>query len=1093
MKKNKLFIVATAGLVATTTVSGVGITTQAATTSFSDVKEKSSHYPAIMDLAQRGIIQGYPDGTFKPNEVVTYAQVAKIIAGVIGVEGTSEELLQLIGVTESPNQPVPRYSMATIIAQALQLPTTEKAVPFTDVASEYQAAVAALFTNGITAGTSATTFSGERYVTRGQLATFVVRAERVVQAAPTIIGATLMVKDIQNNQLITDEQQWSIDAKARAILNAKNATALAGAQLDVIIEDGKIVEVLAIDLKTSGQSEAYAVLDGGGTSVGNIIVNADFIELKNMKIVADLRVAGKTSNVALDKVDVVGQIFLQEAEVPKTASLTKVATNLSTDGVNLHLRSGQVSSIITQGKARVHSNISIPYIQVFGPALELQVPNVGLVDMHSWMYPEQLLGGTASIDNLSVATPHVVKSMLDNLRKIQEENAAFIKKLADTNVFVPTEQELRNQLEKVIASIMQDKEKSNQLTQEQLRILREQSLAKLPDFSKNLPEELNKIYGPQISNLLQQQLLQERQQQQRLQELERQKKMQEQQRLMQQIQEQARLLQQSAQQQISQINLQGSLQINNVLLPSDANTGLKLDEGIKIGNITTNLTKEQLLQRLTARLGQIATLTLANGQQSPFNSTPPTNSNTGGGGSGGGNTGGTTPTPTPPKLEVASLETMIQKAKDRRVKIEALQEYEPILESGDAISYTKKWMPKSVVDALDKAIADAEKMLTEAKESKVADVRVASLADAKIQLAVTQPDITQMVAKLESLIALKAVEGLKEKKWLYDTLNGKEISGQDIPPADIPDEGFPPPGTEFIPGSGIVMPEGISKEEVRVLMAISPFIVESLEVPPSNPQELLSILVALLSEMGKTEDTIRITDTQILMPLFEGLSYTDPATQQSVTFVEALKAEIAIKATQIEITGIAYTATGMTLTYTSSDMNPVMLYGKTVDLVFGNGQERKSVEITGTTDNEIFLEFEMQPDDHPSLESITLQGYQFNGLPISAQSPEVTQIAVTGAILLPNLIEPSALPNELHLLTNTSNLDALDGVNLDLDFGEGTIATGTVLPHIEGQPILRVQITLTSLPTLLHAVTAEGYQFNLPISSLPIIAPPPHI
>ncbi|MCT6924399.1 S-layer homology domain-containing protein [Metasolibacillus sp.] len=1090
MKKNKLFIVATAGLVATTTVSGVGITTQAATTSFSDVKEKSSHYPAIMDLAQRGIIQGYPDGTFKPNEVVTYAQVAKIIAGVIGVEGTSEELLQLIGVTESPNQPVTRYSMATIIAQALQLPTTEKAVPFTDVASEYQAAVAALFTNGITAGTSATTFSGERYVTRGQLATFVVRAERMVQAVPTIIGATLMVKDVQNNQLITDEQQWSIDAKARAILNAKNAEALAGAQLDVIIEDGKIVEVLAIDLKTSGQSEAYAVLDGGGTSVGNIIVNADFIELKNMKIVADLRVAGKTSNIALDKVDVVGQIFLQEAEVPKTASLTKVATNFYTDGVRLYVRNGQVSSITTQGQAQINSDVVIPYIQVLGPALEVNAPNVGLVEMHSWMHPQQILSGMSTIDILSAASPDVVSGMLDNLRKIQKENEEFIKKLAGTNAFAPTEQELRIQLESVIAAIVREAEQKNHLTQEQIKVLLEQSAAKSLDFSKNLSEELNKIYGPQLGSMLQRQLVQEHQQQQRLQELERQKKIQEQQRLMQQIQEQARLLQQSAQQQqqISQINLQGSLQINNALLPSDANTGLTLSEGIKIGNITTNLTKEQLLQRLTARSGQIGTLTLANGQQSPFNSTPPTNSNTGGGSSGGGNTGGTTPTP--PKLEVASLEAMIQKAKDRRVKIEALQEYEPILESGDAISYTKKWMPQSVVDALDKAIADAEKMLTEAKGTKVANVRVASLADAKIQLAVTQPDITQMVAKLESLIALKAVEGLKEKKWLYDTLNGKEISGQSIPPANIPDGMFPPAGTEIIPGSGIVIPEGISKEEVRVLMAINPFIAENPGVPSSNPLEFVHILGALLNEMGKTEDTIRITDTQILMPLFEGLSDTDPATQQSVTFVEALKAEITIKATQVEITGMTYTTTGMTLTYTSSDINPDMLYGKTVDLEFGNGQKRTDIEITDVSNNEIFLEFEMHPDDRSSLESITLQGYQFNGLPINAQSPEVTQITVTGAILLPNLIEPSALPNELHLLTNTSNLDALDGVNLDLDFGEGTIATGTVLPHIEGQPILRVQITLTSLPTLLHAVTVDGYQFNLAISSLPIIAPP---
>ncbi|WPK13140.1 S-layer homology domain-containing protein [Lysinibacillus louembei] len=1071
MNKNKLFIVATAGLVAASTVAG--ITTQAAPASFSDVKEKSSHYPAIMDLAQRGIIQGYPDGTFKPNEVVTYAQVAKIVAGVVGIEGTSEELLQLIGITESPNQPVTRYSMATIIAQALQLPTAEKAVPFTDVASQYQAAVAALFTNGITAGTSATTFSGERYVTRGQLATFIVRAERVMQAAPTIIGATLMVKDIQNNQLITDEQQWSIDTKAKAILNAKNAPALAGAQLDVIIEDGKIIEVLAIDLNTPGQSEAYAVLDGGGTSVGNIVVNADFIELKNMKIVADLRVVGKTSNVALDKVNVVGQIFLQEAEVPKTASLTKVATNFYTDGVRLYVRNGQVSSITTQGQAQINSDVVIPYIQVLGPALEVNAPNVGLVEMHSWMHPQQILSGMSTIDILSAASPDVVSGMLDNLRKIQKENEEFIKKLAGTNAFAPTEQELRIQLESVIAAIVREAEQKNHLTQEQIKVLLEQSAAKSLDFSKNLSEELNKIYGPQLGSMLQRQLVQEHQQQQRLQELERQKKIQEQQRLVEQIQEQARLLQQSAQQQISQINLQGSLQINNALLPFAANTGLTLDEGVNIRNVTTNLTAEQQRQRLIARQGQIKAI---NGQQSP-SSSPSTNSSSGSTGS------GDSTTPPPPKLETANLETMIQKAQERRTAIDAAAATEPIAANGDAIPYTQKWMPQSVVAALDTAIADAEKMLANAKGNQ----RIASLANVKLQLAVTQPEITQMVEKLENLMRIQAIEGLKEKKWIYEALHGKEISAERIPPADILDGILPPPGTDIFPNIGvdvsIVMPEGISEEEFRVLITVLSFLDEHSEI---DPQESILIIKVLLNEMSKTEDTIRITDTQILVPLFEGLSYTDPTTQQSVTLVEALKAEMAIKVAQIEITGMTYTTTGMTLTYTSSDINPYLLLGQTVDLEFGNGQERKNVEIISVSDSEIHLGFEMNMDDRASLESITLAGYQFNGLPMDiAPAPEEMLIPVTEAIYT---AMAAGFPYEI-TLTHEGNIESERLLDKDLTLVlDGQSILGTISNATDTKILISFELPSDlPMPQLLQTITLSGYKFDIPSGGLLLV------
>ena len=41
---------------------------------------------AIINLAQRGIISGYPDGTFKPENSITRTQAAKILAGILKLD-----------------------------------------------------------------------------------------------------------------------------------------------------------------------------------------------------------------------------------------------------------------------------------------------------------------------------------------------------------------------------------------------------------------------------------------------------------------------------------------------------------------------------------------------------------------------------------------------------------------------------------------------------------------------------------------------------------------------------------------------------------------------------------------------------------------------------------------------------------------------------------------------------------------------------------------------------------------------------------------------------------------------------------------------
>ena len=153
MKKNKLFIVATTTAVGVSTIiTGISTTVEAATTNFSDVQEANSHYTAIMDLAKRNIIHGFPDGTFKPNEFVTFKQTAKIIAGILNLDASDEQewvALQAAGLMDSslnPNDPITRNDMAKVIMKSLGLTASGNvSIPFTDVSAEHQQAVTALF------------------------------------------------------------------------------------------------------------------------------------------------------------------------------------------------------------------------------------------------------------------------------------------------------------------------------------------------------------------------------------------------------------------------------------------------------------------------------------------------------------------------------------------------------------------------------------------------------------------------------------------------------------------------------------------------------------------------------------------------------------------------------------------------------------------------------------------------------------------------------------------------------------------------------------------------------------------------------------
>ena len=114
---------------------------------FSDVAAKAYYAEAVNELADRNIIGGYPDGTFKPGNPITRGQAAAIIAKLTDMDLTNVKNPNFKDVSEAngyykaiaalaeakiingygdgrygPNDPIKRGQLASILVKAFDLP-----------------------------------------------------------------------------------------------------------------------------------------------------------------------------------------------------------------------------------------------------------------------------------------------------------------------------------------------------------------------------------------------------------------------------------------------------------------------------------------------------------------------------------------------------------------------------------------------------------------------------------------------------------------------------------------------------------------------------------------------------------------------------------------------------------------------------------------------------------------------------------------------------------------------------------------------------------------------------------------------------------
>ena len=161
-------------------------------TGYADVPQGLWCYPYVLDLSQKGIVSGYPDGSFRPNGMVSCGEALKLILRAadypeMGPEdghwaGGYRNLAVQSGFlpqtdTYDLDRAITRTEVAQLAARALGLRLTMTGTPFADCSDPE---VLALYQSGIIEGMSVDgelCFCGDQPLLRSQISAIIWRME----------------------------------------------------------------------------------------------------------------------------------------------------------------------------------------------------------------------------------------------------------------------------------------------------------------------------------------------------------------------------------------------------------------------------------------------------------------------------------------------------------------------------------------------------------------------------------------------------------------------------------------------------------------------------------------------------------------------------------------------------------------------------------------------------------------------------------------------------------------------------------------------------------------------------------------------------
>ena len=222
------------------------------------------------------------------------------------------EVLEAVGImigdengNFNPDQNVTRNEMAVVMSNLMEYNVASYAntSPFTDVPSWAEPYVAACYTNGITAGTSATTYGGSDTVTTAQAALMLMKALGYFQYASDFGGDWQLATVRQGNAIDLFvgvdsgvQQAMTRNDVAQLVLNTLEAGTVKASTGGSITVGGVTINTdVKYDYVTSGETYAFAINDRNTNNDGDLVVGS-IVELGEQLYMGDLRKSGGADN-----------------------------------------------------------------------------------------------------------------------------------------------------------------------------------------------------------------------------------------------------------------------------------------------------------------------------------------------------------------------------------------------------------------------------------------------------------------------------------------------------------------------------------------------------------------------------------------------------------------------------------------------------------------------------------------------------------------------------------------------------------------------------------------------------------------------------
>ena len=319
---------------------------------FSDVKEDVWYSDAINKWSERGIITGYEDGSFKPSNPITRAELAVIIDRIFDLQNV-EDAKEYKDVNEKawyqeaishvsalglmndfngnfhPNEVATREELAFAISKAYKLRgKSDKVFGDQGMIADWAAeAVSALVEGGYILGMPNGDFDPKAPLTRASLMVVVDRLN-----ADIVKESGTLSENIEGNLVISTDnivlKDMVITGNLYLAGNVKNVT------LENCIVNGILINDTGNKCETAFKAGSKVTLEGKFEEIHiskgvDIVLNKD-LSIKKLNLIKDTSKDSKPSIITMTEGAVIKELVANEvAEIKGKGEISKVQENVS--------------------------------------------------------------------------------------------------------------------------------------------------------------------------------------------------------------------------------------------------------------------------------------------------------------------------------------------------------------------------------------------------------------------------------------------------------------------------------------------------------------------------------------------------------------------------------------------------------------------------------------------------------------------------------------------------------------------------------------------------------------------------------------------